>query len=84
MINFSEHDTISQCFSNNEFNIFSRNIKFMSNILKWDSAVCNWNSSQSDSDDDLIESENKIVKFVFLEDFFVLFNDIMEMFKFSF
>ena len=56
----------------------------MSDILKWNSAVGDGNSSQTDSNDDLVESKNKVVKFIFLEDFFVLFNNVMEVFKLSF
>lgn len=56
----------------------------MSDILKWNSTVSNGNSSQTNSDDDLIESKNQVVKFIFLEDIFVLFDNIVEILKLSF
>ena len=56
----------------------------MANVLKRNSAVSNRNSSQADSDNDLVEPENNVVEFVSLEGLFILFDNSMEIFEFSF
>ena len=56
----------------------------MSDVFQRNFAVSNGNSSQSDSDNDLIQPQNDIVKLVSLECIFVLLNNIVEILQLAF
>jgi hypothetical protein len=78
------HNTVSQRFCDYELNVFSRNVKLLSDVFQRNFAVSNGNSSQSDSDNDLIQPQNDIVKLVSLECIFVLLNNIVEILQLAF
>ena len=77
------NDSITKGFGDHKFNIFAGNIEFYGDIFEVDVGVSQGDPSQTNSEDDLVKSQDHGVESVFLEGGLVEFYYFVEILQLS-